>query len=95
MLGTLPAGTTISINLDVIVGMAASNTAPTNTATVSSTTVDPDPTDNSASATVGVGQVANLSITKTADPQTANLGDDVTFTFTVTNAAPSARTMAA
>ena len=88
MLGTLPAGTTISINLDVIVGMAASNTAPTNTATVSSTTVDPDPTDNSASATVGVGQVANLSITKTADPQTANLGDDVTFTFAVTNASP-------
>ena len=47
--------------------------------------MDPDPTDNSASATVGVGQVANLSIAKTADPQTANVGDDVTFTFTVTN----------
>jgi large repetitive protein len=47
--------------------------------------MDPDPTDNSASATVGVGQVANLSIAKTADPQTANVGDDVTFTFTITN----------
>ena len=84
-LGTVAAGTTVPINLTVRVGAAASNTAPTNTATVSSTTVDPDPTDNSASATVGVGQVANLSIAKTADPQTANVGDDVTFTFTVTN----------
>jgi large repetitive protein len=84
-LGTLAPGNTVTINLDVRVGATASNTAPTNTATVSSTTVDPDPTDNSASATVGVGQVANLSIAKTADPQTANVGDDVTFTFTVTN----------
>jgi len=84
-LGTVPSGNTVAINLHVTVGAAASNTAPTNTATVSSTTVDPDPTDNSASATVGVGQVANLSIAKSADPQTANVGDDVTFTFTVTN----------
>src|SRR6202012_2307344 len=85
-LGTVAAGTPVSIALHVSIGAAASNTAPTNTATVSSTTVDPDPTDNSASATVGVGQVAHLSIAKTAAPQTDNVGEDVTFTFTVTNA---------
>ncbi len=88
-LGTVAPGAATPINLAVTVGNTTPpNSTQTNTATVSSTTVDPDPTDNSASATVGIGQVANLSIAKTANPQTANVGDDVTFTFTVTNANP-------
>ena len=40
-------------------------TPPVNTATVTSATVDPDASDNSASATVGVGRVANLALAKT------------------------------
>jgi uncharacterized repeat protein (TIGR01451 family) len=82
--GTLTAGTSQDINLQVLVtsGTAA---ALTNTATVSSTTLDPNMTNNSASATVGVGAVANLALAKSVSPQTANVGDLVTYTFAVSN----------
>ncbi len=92
-LGTVaPGGTPTTINLNVRAGAAAANTAPMNTAAVSSTTIDPDPTNNSASATVGVGNVANLSLAKTASPQTADVGATVTFTYTVTNSTPVGET---
>jgi large repetitive protein len=84
-IGTVTAGTTTTINLNVTVGVAANNSAPTNTATVTSTTLDPDTTGTSASATVGVGSVANLGIAKSVSPQTANVGDLVTYTLTGTN----------
>ena len=84
-LGTVTAGTTATINLNVTVGVAANNSATTNTATVSTTTADPDMTGNSASATVGVGVVANLGVAKSVSPQTANVGDLVTYTLTGTN----------
>ncbi len=88
-LGTIASGATpTTLNLTVSVGAGAANTAPANTATVSSTTPDPDPTDNSSSATVGVGNVANLSLAKTAFPDTANAGDTVTFNYAVTNSSP-------
>ena len=82
--GTVTAGTSQDINLQVLVtsGTAA---ALTNTATVSSTTLDPNMTNNSASATVGVGAVANLALAKSVSPQTANVGDLVTYTFAVSN----------
>jgi uncharacterized repeat protein (TIGR01451 family) len=92
-LGTIASGATpTTIDLTVSVGAAAANKASTNTATVSSTTVDPDPTDNSSSTTVGVGNVANLSLTKTATPDTVNAGDTVTFNFAVTNSSPVGET---
>jgi large repetitive protein len=90
--GTMAAGATTTIDLTVSVGAAAANTAPTNTATVSSTTPDPDATDNSSSTTVGVGNVANLSLAKTASPDTANVGDTVTFNYAVTNSSPVGET---
>ena len=92
-LGTVASGATpTTINLAVSVGLSAANRASINTATVSNTTVDPDPTDNSSSATVGVGNVANLSLAKTASPDTANIGDMVTFNYAVTNSSPAGET---
>ncbi len=88
-LGTVASGATpTTVDLTVLVGAAAANTAPLNTATVSSATPDQDPTNNSSSATIGVGNVANLSLAKTASPDTAKVGDLVTFTYTVTNSSP-------
>ena len=55
---------------------------------MTSATVDPDASNNSASATVGVGQVANLALAKTVTPLTASVGQLVTYTFTVTNDIP-------
>ena len=84
-IGTVTAATTATINLNVTVGVAANNSAPTNTATVTTTTLDPDTTGTTASATVGVGSVANLGIAKSVSPQTAKVGDLVTYTLTGTN----------
>ena len=95
-LGTIASGATpTTIDVTVSVGAGAANTAPTNTATVASATPDPDPTDNSSSATVGIGNVANLSIAKNVSPQTANIGDAVTFTYTVTNSSAGGETSGA
>lgn len=57
-----------------------------NTATVSSTTDDPDPTNDSDSATVNIVAEADLTATKAAQgPLTA--GEAVTYHFDVTNGA--------
>jgi uncharacterized repeat protein (TIGR01451 family) len=88
-IGTLSASQSVGIDLHVHVGLAAENSAPQNTATVSSATPDPNPTGaKSATTTVGVGAVANLSIHKFVSPSTAIVGDLVTYTYSVTNNVP-------
>jgi uncharacterized repeat protein (TIGR01451 family) len=84
-LGTVAPGAPVTLDLHVTVRAAASPSTPTNTATVSTATLDPNTTNNSASASVGVGQVANLALLKSVSPQTANVGDLVTYTFAVSN----------
>ena len=88
-LGTVAASQTVAIDLGVSVGSAAAGTAPSNTASVSSPTPDPNPSGaTSASSTIGVGSVANLALSKSVSPQTANVGDTVTYTLTATNNIP-------
>jgi uncharacterized repeat protein (TIGR01451 family) len=66
--------------------------AQTNTATISnSDQFDPNPGNNSASATV-IPQQADLSITKTVSNPTPNVGDTVTFTVTLSNLGPNTAT---
>jgi uncharacterized repeat protein (TIGR01451 family) len=88
-IGTLPNGESRTLNLNVHVDPAAAHSAPQNFATVTSTTPDPNPTGSTtATTTVGVGDVANLSIHKSVSPTTANVGDLVTYTYSVTNDIP-------
>ena len=60
-----------------------------NTATATSTTFDPT-TPNTATATTVPVAVADVTISKTVDNATPNVGSNVTFTLTVSNAGPSA-----
>ena len=60
-----------------------------NTATVSATTNDSTPGNNTADETITVGQNADLSITKTADDTTPFAGGQVTYTIVVTNNGPT------
>ncbi len=78
--------TTITVHLDP--SMPDGSTI-TNTATVQSTDSDPQPANNSATATTGVNAVADLELAKTAAPNPAVGGQDVTYTLTVTNHGPS------
>ncbi len=61
----------------------------TNTATVSSPTTDPDPSDNAKTLNVPAASSADLSVTKTVDKSSPIVGDTVKFTVTLTNAGPS------
>jgi uncharacterized repeat protein (TIGR01451 family) len=89
-LGSLASGQTATIT-------STYSTSPTfsgnisNTATVSSTTNDPNNTNDSSTATTNVGAQADLSINKTG-PASANVGQNVVYTITFTNAGPSPAT---
>jgi uncharacterized repeat protein (TIGR01451 family) len=87
-IGALASGATQVITLHVTVSASAPGAAPTNTATVSSPTPDPNPSNNSSSATIGITPVADLALVKSVSPQTASVGDVVTYTFAVTNNGP-------
>jgi uncharacterized repeat protein (TIGR01451 family) len=74
----------------LVVLVATSHTGDiTNTATVASTTTDPDPADNSATAiTTDDPAAVDLSLKKTADAKKAEVGDVVEYTIVVSNAGP-------
>jgi uncharacterized repeat protein (TIGR01451 family) len=82
---SLPAGSTASFTVTVLVNPELSSAAITNTATVSSDTEDvsEDP-NNSSSATTYVQTAGDLSITKTG-PATATAGNIATYTIVVSN----------
>ncbi len=87
-IGALASGATQVITLHVMVSATSPGASPTNTATVSSTTPDPNSSNNSSSATIGITPVADLALAKSVSPQTASVGDVVTYTFVVTNNGP-------
>ncbi len=74
----------VKVNTSVAVG-----TTITDTASVASTTVDPNIANNSATATDVVGNSANLSITNTPSPVPVQAGNNITYTQVVSNSGPS------
>jgi uncharacterized repeat protein (TIGR01451 family) len=95
-LGTIPAGAAdTTLTLIVHVG-AAQTTGLSNTATVSSTTPDPNPGNNTVSATTviqgtppGAAALADLAVTGAGAPASVGIGGDWTITLTVTNRGPA------
>lgn len=89
-IASLASATTDSFTLVVNVPPSvASGTVLSNTATVSSSTADPVPGDNSATATTTVAGAADTSLTKTADPNPVLAGTNLTYTLTASNEGPS------
>jgi uncharacterized repeat protein (TIGR01451 family) len=68
---------------------AASGSTISNTASVSSSTFDPDATNNSATASTMVNSSADLSVTKADSPDPVTAGANLTYTITAANAGPS------
>jgi uncharacterized repeat protein (TIGR01451 family) len=79
---------TLIVNVD---GSATDGTIITNVATVTATTIDSTPANNTATATTTVSTAdADLSITKTDSPDPVTAGTNLTYTLTVNNAGPDA-----
>ncbi len=74
----------VNVNPDVAPGTALSNTA-----VVSSTTTDPHPGNESATATTVVTASANLAVTVTDSPDPVIAGNNLTYTVNFTNTGPS------
>lgn len=86
-LGTVSAGGSVAFSVTYDIDPATTGGV-TNTATVSSTTTDPNGGNDSASATTTVSGEADLGVVKTG-PASAVAGGQVTYTITVDNAGPS------
>ena len=87
-LGSLASGATATVT--IVVHPTAENTY-LNTASLTSSSADPNQTNNSATvSTTVLRSPADLALALTAAPASARLGDDLTYTLTVTNHGPSA-----
>ncbi len=84
-LGILANGA--SATIDIVVTTTAAGML-TNTATVSTTSNDPDLSNNSDTETTVVNPVTDISITKTDDADPVDVGDNITYTVTVANNGP-------
>jgi uncharacterized repeat protein (TIGR01451 family) len=89
-LGTLPAG---AERIIVIRGTISTTAAGIiiNTATVSSSTPDPNPENNTSTSETPIltPAQADVSVTKTASPNPVAPGQEITFTLAVFNAGPN------
>ncbi|MTD14814.1 DUF11 domain-containing protein [Nakamurella sp. YIM 132087] len=81
-IGDLAAGASVSRTITGVVDPGVRETL-SNTASVSSGAVDPDPSDNTATARTPVIADSSLSVSKTADRASAEIGQVVTYTITV------------
>ncbi len=88
-LGTLAAGQRATVTVPVTsTGQVDVN----DIATVTSSTPDPDTSNNSATGSVRFGASADLSITKISAPNPVVAGTSLTYTITVANGGPSTAT---
>ena len=87
-LGTLNSGQSATITSTYTIPGNYSSPQINNTATVSSATNDPNPSDNTSTATTNVALAADVTITKTG-PTTVSAGQNVTYAIVTTNAGPS------
>lgn len=87
-LGTLAPNEVVTITILAKVSQAAGNAELTNSASVSSSTADPSPGDNTASVTTPVKRSADLSISKTVG-KAVGAGGNLTWTIKVHNNGPS------
>lgn len=89
-LGALDAGASVTVYLRATVDPTAASGPLSNTASVDSTTPDPDPVNNSSTADGTIVGAADLAVYKSADPADAIAGFPLTYTLIATNRGPSA-----
>lgn len=76
-----------------VISGTANGTVITDTTTVSSSVIDPNSANNTATVTIVVGTTGpNLSVTNVASPNPVQAGNNITYTQIVTNTGSSAAT---
>jgi len=90
-IGTLAKSATATKHFVVKVADATTGTVH-NVATVSGTTPDPNPANDSDDADVTVTPSADVALAKSASPTAVSAGDNVTYTLVATNNGPSTAT---
>jgi uncharacterized repeat protein (TIGR01451 family) len=95
-IGTLAANANATFTFIVTVNatVASGSAIPDTVSVASSITTDPNPANNSATATVYVADSANLSVTNAATPVPVRAGNTITYSQVVTNGGPSTATAA-
>jgi uncharacterized repeat protein (TIGR01451 family) len=94
VIGTLNSGASVLITISVIPTGSTSSLL-TDDATVTTTSTDPDPTNNSVTVTDNVVPVADLKIVSVdASSSSLPIGQEVTFTIDLVNNGPSTATTA-
>ena len=79
-----------STTLSVVVATSGSTPSPaTDQATITSNVYDPDSNNNTATASVPVTPVSDLSITMSGSPNPVYAGSSLTYTIKATNSGPS------
>ena len=87
-LGTIGVNAQATVVLQGIADSGARGSL-VNTVTVSASETDPNPANNTASATTTVNAQADLSLTKVGTPDPVVAGQTITYTVTVVNNGPS------
>ena len=91
-MGTITSGTTETVTIVMSVPPGTSPSGVPNTASVTSTTADPDPTNNEATYTTDVTAQADLEVSKVAGTASVIAGDQMTWTVSIKNLGPSTAT---
>ena len=88
-LGSVPAGFDHTYAITVAVDPGVTAATLDNTATVATTTPDSNPANDRSTFGPAAHPIADVSVTKTADPGAILEGHETTFTLTAGNAGPS------
>jgi uncharacterized repeat protein (TIGR01451 family) len=91
-LASLASGDSATVVVVLRPTLASAGSTLANPVSATSDTNDPNPDDNSATASVDVNPAADLRVSASVDHSTAAVGDTLNYLFTVTNDGPSTAT---